>query len=271
MSKLSDFFRVGTETPAAANDNDAVEHAITQDDHKEQLEHDMSILTDGAGVREKRVHREAEKEVVSAAEDSLKKLHVIQMGRCPQCGEHLRRHLFATICESCGWHQFDTPRHGPVRVHLRDSDSTIDGDRCYMVKTGAALVMKQDVVVAKVPRDAVLWVEYLWSDEEVASRHKQIAQMVDVSCGWCGSKADPGEDGFHLVHVAFGTSQERYCFCSDDCYEAFRKMYPARVHRNCYERNCADCDQCVKRYVDEADGIQLLAKDYLTIQKPHQQ
>jgi hypothetical protein len=70
-----------------------------------------------------------------------------------------------------------------------------------------------------------------------------------------------------MVQVAFGASQERYCFCSDECYEAFRKMYPARVHRNCYERNCAECNLCIKRYGDEAEGVRMLAKDYLTIRK----
>ena len=87
--------------------------------------------------------------------------------------------------------------------------------------------------------------------------------MLQISCGWCGGKCDTKKDGFHLVHVAFGTTQERYCFCSDDCYEAFRKMYPARVHRNCYDRNCADCNLCTKRYGDEAEGMRVLAKDLL--------
>jgi hypothetical protein len=35
------------------------------------------------------------------------------------------------------------------------------------------------------------------------------------------------------------------------------------VHRNCYERECRTCDLCVKRYDDEAEGMQVLAKDHL--------
>ena len=65
------------------------------------------------------------------------------------------------------------------------------------------------------------------------------------------------------MHAAFGTAQERFVFCTDDCYEAFRRMYPARVHRNCYERDCAGCDLCVKRYRDPAEGIRLLAREYV--------
>ncbi len=40
-------------------------------------------------------------------------------------------------------------------------------------------------------------------------------------------------------------------------------MYPARVHRNCYERSCDGCDLCTKRYENEAEGVRTLAKDYI--------
>lgn len=224
-------------------------------------------MEDEDGRREEKLHKVAEKEVQSAAEDSLKKLHVVQMGRCPACGEHLRRHLFAVICEACGWHEFDTPRAGPVRVHLRDRGDLVEGDRCYLLKTGIALVVKNDLVIAKIPRGAFDWIEYIWSENEISQRHKQVAERSNVLCGWCGEVADPEQDGFHLVQVAFGASQERYCFCSDDCYDTFRKMHPARVHRNCYERNCSDCDLCIKRYGDEAEGARMLAKDQLTVSR----
>ena len=54
-------------------------------------------------------------------------------------------------------------------------------------------------------------------------------------------------------------------FCSAACYEAFRKMYPSRVHRNCYETKCSECNLCTKRYDDETDGIRMIAKDFLKI------
>jgi hypothetical protein len=85
------------------------------------------------------------------------------------------------------------------------------------------------------------------------------AERPAVVCGWCGKSADCNMDGFHMVQVAFGAFQERHCFCCDDCYEAFRKMYPSRVHRNCYERSCVDCDLCEKRYDDEAESVRQLA------------
>jgi hypothetical protein len=81
----------------------------------------------------------------------------------------------------------------------------------------------------------------------------------ELRCAWCEKQGDPDKDGFHVVYVAFGAWQERHVFCTEECYEAFRRMYPSRVHRDCYERNCAECDQCRKRYDEEADRLRLLS------------
>ena len=131
-------------------------------------------------------------------------------------------------------------------------------------------MVNSDLVTARVPRDAVSWIEYVWSEDEVEQRHKQVVDRASLHCGWCNTEADPEQDGFHLVQVAFGTSQERYVFCADTCYEAFRKMYPGRVHRNCYERNCGECNLCIKRYEDETEGMRLLAKDHLRVRRKKQ-
>ncbi|OPZ25717.1 MAG: hypothetical protein BWZ02_02329 [Lentisphaerae bacterium ADurb.BinA184] len=227
-------------------------------------EHDKSILGDDDGTKEEKLRQLAEKEVQTAAESSLRRLHVLQLGRCPSCGEHLRRHLFASVCEACGWHAFDTPGKGPVRVFLRHENRTIEGDHCYTVKDGTLLVLKDDRVIAKIARAAYDSVEYVWSDSEIEQRRRQIAERMNLVCGWCAATAEPGKEGFHLVHVAFGSTQERYCFCSDDCFEAFRRMYPARVHRNCYERDCDTCELCTKRYVAGSEGMNVIAKDFLT-------
>jgi len=252
----------------SSNEEVADTPPILQEEQEEDLQKDRSMLEDNLiGSAERRVLREAEREAQTAAMDSLKRLHMIQLGRCPQCGSNLRRYLFASICDSCGWHTFDMPRQGPVRVHLRHSEGVVEGQRCYVVKSGAVLVIKDDMVVAQVPRDSVNWVEYVWTEEEIEQRHKQLMERMTIRCAWCFGEADPEEDGFHLVQVAFGTTQERYCFCSDRCYEAFRKMYPARVHRNCYERNCSECNLCIKRYEDEGEGVRLLAKDLLRIKQ----
>lgn len=273
MAKLSDLFKKSSDPKSGDPTNEmrvetaTIEPPIFQELQKEDLERDISILDDEDGSREQKLQKVAEKEVQSAAEDSLKRFHIVKMGRCPVCGEHLRQHLFAHICEACGWHTFEVPRNGPVRVHLRHREASVEGERCYILKQGDCLVVKNDMVIAKLPADSYDYVEYVWDTNEIEQRHKQVAAQLHIGCGWCGEPADPTKDGFHLVHAAFGASQERYCFCSDECYEAFRKMYPARVHRNCYERDCAECNLCTKRYGGEAEGIRMLAKDFLSISR----
>jgi hypothetical protein len=241
--------------------------AFLPDEQRANFELDIALLEDEDGTQEQRLLRVAEREVLSAAEESLKRLHVIKMGRCPVCGEHLSQHMSANICESCGWNRYDTPKSGSVRVHLRQTDATVEGDHAYVLKGGDCLVVKGDVVLARIPASSFSWVEYVWNDAELEQRQKTFTDLLQIVCGWCGGMCDTAKDGFHLVHVAFGVSQERYCFCSDECYEAFRRMYPARVHRNCYDRNCNDCNFCVKRYGDEADGIRMIAKDFLRMPK----
>ena len=266
MSRLKDMLHISSAS-REHGDEEHLEKSVLQEEQQKHLEDDISILEDEDGSREHRLQKEAEKEVQSAAEDSLKKFHVIQMGRCPVCGEHLYQHLFASICESCGWHTFDAPIKGPIRVHLKSRSEPVEGERCYVIKNGHVLVVRNDLVVAKIPRDAYDYIEYVWNEQEIDQRHKSVVDRMSLSCGWCGNRVDPNKEGFHLDHVAFGATQERYCFCSDTCYEAFRKMYPSRVHRDCYNRNCADCTLCLKRYTDEAQGIRMLAKDYVTAKK----
>ncbi len=253
------------------DDADAIEDLLRdgslQDEQREQIEHDRQIL-EGEDETGGEISREAQKQLRLAAETSLRQLQVIQRGRCPQCGAHLRQHLFARICDNCGWNSYDTPRQGRVRVHLSGaSPQHIDGERCYFLKDGTVLLLRDDAVVARLQQSAIAWIEYLWDQEELESRQREALDHLTILCGWCNQVVDPEADGFHLVQVAFGATQERYCFCSDDCYEAFRKMYPSRVHRNCYERSCSDCNLCIKRYEDEAEGIRTLAKDYLLPRK----
>ena len=248
---------------AASSAQELLRDGVLQDEQRERLEIDRQILEEPDSSDGGEIEREARRQLREAAELSLRRLHVIQRGRCPQCGEHLRQHLFASICDSCGWNVYDAPRHGSVRVHLTGGGDVIEGERCYILKNGAILVLRSDVVAARLSPDAVGWVEYKWSDDELEKRHKEVLDHLTIQCGWCNQVADPESDGFHMVQVAFGATQELYCFCSDDCYEAFRKMYPARVHRNCYERSCAECNLCIKRYEDESEGIRTLAKDYL--------
>ena len=240
--------------------------SLYPDEPLEVLEKDMHRLMEEIGTRGETVQREAEKEIQTATEETLKRLHAQKRGRCPVCSTPLRQHLSTSICDSCGWHTFDFPRSGGVKVHLSNSDDKIEGEKCYFLKTGELLVINRDVVSAKIPSKSVNWVDYCWEDLEIEERHKHLVERMTLRCDWCNSEADLEKDGFHSVHVAFGASQARYCFCQDECFESFKKMYPSRVDRNCYERDCAECDLCVKRYDEDSDAIRMLAKDYLTTQ-----
>ncbi len=239
-----------------------IDTPLLPEDQRAHLEQDMEWLGADSEDAGRRLQKEAEKTVQTAVEDSVKRVYMFNMGRCPNCNERLSQHLFAAICERCGWTAFEKPRSGPVRVHLLGGNMPIVGSNCYATKDMLVLI-KDDAVAAQIPRRSVSWVEYVWTPQEMEQRYKQLVSAQEIRCGWCNEPADPEKEGFSLVQVAFGTTQERYVFCSDPCYEAFRKTYPSRVHRNCYERNCAECNLCLKRYDDEADGVRLMAKDFL--------
>lgn len=242
-----------------------LQSTVLPDQQRDKLEKDILILDDEFGLKEKRLQKEAERQVQDAAEDSIKQLHVIQMGLCPRCGEHLNENMFATICEACGWNTYEVPQRGPVRIHLNSIQTMIEGERCYVTNTGDVFLLKNDVVIAKINKNAISWIEYVWTAEEIAQRYRQVLDRLKIKCNWCEKDADPKQEGFTMAQVAFGSCQERYVFCSSECYEAFRKMYPSRVHRNCYERKCSECNLCTKRYDDESEGIRMIAKDFLKV------
>ena len=238
---------------------------LFQDQDQERLEEDLRVISEENMVE--RSQKTAAKEVRSAAEHSLKRLHILQRGRCPQCGDALRQHLFVSVCDSCGWSSWSTPRTGGVKVHLVSGEDPVVGDSAYTVKDGVTILLRGETVFARFPPHAVLWVEYVWTEAELKERERSLRDRMSIACGWCGKDTDSESDGFHLVQAAFGTTQERYCLCSDDCYEAFRKMYPSRIHRNCYERDCDTCNLCVKRYRGETNGMRALPKDFLKVPK----
>lgn len=245
-------------------DNDKEENLLMPDEQTISREQDLVLLNDQNGIREQQLQKEATREVKDAAAVSLKKHHIIQKGRCPVCGEHLRQHWSASICEACGWHTFDTPRQGSVRLHFTNGE-ILDGEKCYTILNSHLLVIRNDVVTERVNLKSIDFIEYMWDKDEIQQRHKNRMERLHVSCGWCGEIANPEKEGFHLVHVAFGGSQERYCFCSDECYQVFVEMYPSRVHRDCYNRDCSACNLCIKRYEDRNNSIAILAEDLISI------
>ncbi len=250
------------ETPAPGAAPPAFSGALLDDEVDEKFKPDLEVVEDkDTGGR---IQEAVKREIQSAAELSVKRLQVLQHGRCPQCGAALTQSMFVSVCDACGWSSYSVPRRGGVVVHTRAGQS-VEGDRCYVVKDGVTLVVRGEAVLARIPARAVEWIEYVWGDGELEERRKSINERLTLVCGWCGKETSSEKEGFHLVQAAFGSTQERYCFCSDECYEAFRQMYPSRVHRNCYERSCEGCNLCAKRYSDENRGLRTLAKDLITI------
>ena len=264
---FSSLFRSRPTAPSLPESvNPTLSESLLVEDAPDKFKSDLQMLEEDEG--EALVQEEAAREIRDAAKLSLKRLHVLQQGRCPQCGAALDQHTFYSICDACGWCSYSMPRRsGGVRVHTMHTGEVLEGDRCFVVKDGVVLVTRGDVVYARLPARAVEWIEYSWQDGELDERRKLINERLTLSCGWCGKETSSEKDGFHLVQAAFGATQERYVFCSDECYEAFRQMYPSRVHRNCYERSCEDCDLCIKRYSDESEGLRTLAKDLIVLKK----
>lgn len=237
---------------------------LNEDDDK--FKTDLQIID--SEESSSKIHEEVKKEIRNAAQLSAKRLHVLQHGRCPKCSAALEQRMFVSVCDSCGWSSYSTPRtKDGVKVHISNSDKPIIGDRVFVVKNDDVLILSGEVIVARVSSNAISWIEYCWEKDELDNRRKMINEKLTISCGWCGKETSPDRDGFHMVQIAFGSTQERFCFCCDECFEAFRQMYPSRVHRDCYERSCENCNLCIKRYSDESEGLRTVAKDLISINK----
>ncbi len=121
--------------------------------------------------------------------------------------------------------------------------------------------MKEGVVVNQVARRFVRQIEHIWSQEELNEARRARKRRVEGICSWCEkdfAQIDPqdvkkdttaaGIEPPFEEFVAFGVLQDRYIFCSRKCTEAFRRQFPSRIHRNCYETECKSCENCIKRY-----------------------
>ncbi len=242
---------------AKSNPEDEVRvHTEFQD---EEIEKSIKVL-ESAGVEAEKIEKKVEKSVQeslkSLGTESAKRIYVISRGFCPECGTKLNQHLYTNICLNCGWNSYTVPPAGPVRVHL-EGGHVLEGDFCYNLKTGEILVIRQEVVVARIKQDTCQWIEYLWTDEEIRKKEEQRLREEYLTCSWCGAEATPDDDGFSIIYAAFGTYQTRYIFCSGQCQEAFRARYPSRVHRNCYETDCNHCNLCLKRFDTNLDSYQI--------------
>jgi|GEM_PF-402066 len=236
-------------------------------DHEEAVEETLSVLVREGKRTLNEAREEVEKAVQEAARSSLRDLRLMEEGRCPDCGRKLHQYLFTSICSHCGWTTFIMPEKGGAAVYLNDG-SKIPCQAVFDTKGGHVLCVANDVVSARIDKRNVNHIEFTWRPEEVSERREQHRRETRGVCHWCekpfdevyaehlkrveeAKKADrEPEKAWEpiIVYAAFGVYQNRYEFCSERCENAFKRQYPVRVHKNCYDRPCPDCTLCIKRF-----------------------
>lgn len=214
----------------------------------EELEEHLSLLNAEDRAAVARVTREVDSKIVEASRESVKELKMIEEGRCPACGQKVRRFLFTTICEHCGWSSYVRPQNGRVIVHLRDGSKLVCEETIHTPEE--ILCVTDDVVRYRVPRNVVVTVEFEWTEEEIGRRRDQLAREESGQCSWCAKSLRRSDEETRVTFAAFGIYQDRFLYCCEHCQAAFQKQYPTRIHRDCYHRDCSKCNECTKRFED---------------------
>ncbi|MBT5830797.1 MAG: hypothetical protein HOH77_11465 [Candidatus Latescibacteria bacterium] len=200
---------------------------------------------------------EVSETVREAAKASLRDIKLMEEGHCPSCGHKtLRQFVFTTVCSNCGWFSFISPEEGKSIIHLK-SGRQIECGTTFDTKGKFLLGITNGVVRAKVSTENVEFVEFAWTDEEIKKkRESRIKEQAGID-SWTEKPLNEydDEDEPVIVYASFGPSQERFVFGNEDNAEAFKKQYAVRIHKNCYERPCVDCDLCTKKYNGEDETI----------------
>ncbi len=214
----------------------------------ETLREEFTEITDIGDPKEiGRADNEVKFAVSEAAKSDIRTIMLIDQGRCPNCHARTERFLFTVVCPSCGWYRRKVPDKGHSIVHLIDG-RTIECDYVHR-GTDEYLCIRDGVVVAEVMRPSIFNIEHAWKEHELDDAREMARRLNEGICAWCEkslSEADTNEA--YEDYVAFGAMQEHYLFCSEKCQRSFRKHYPSRIHRNCYETDCNQCNLCIKRF-----------------------
>lgn len=265
------------------------EKKIAVENQDTEIEENISFVAEKSRSAADRASSQAKDRMQEAAREELQELRMIEDGRCPRCGRKVDMFLYTSICRFCGWNTFITPQQDGIVLNLKSGNS-FQCDRIYQSQTNEVLCLKNQVVVARVPKESVDYVNYVWSGQELAEKEAKFQTEHSGVCAWCQKKIAPqptdgsvgmnsgtlrrllkeksngnGTNGTRtnghetavaaasaktepvVLYAAFGAYQEKFSFCCEKCLERFQHHYPTRVHRNCYEMECADCDQCIKK------------------------
>ena len=243
------------------DDKEVKEKQIIIEGQEDAVDETMSLLTQEDKTSVTKVMSEVETTVKEAARESLRDLKLLEEGRCPECGQKIKQFLFTSVCTNCGWSTYIAPEEGQTVVHLKNGE-TFQCGMTFDTKKEDILCVTDEVVRASIPKTSVNFIEYVWTEHDIQKRQEQKELEATVLCSWCEKRLKKAEDEIIIVYAAFGPYQERYHFCSEKCQMSFQKQYPARVHKNCYERSCLDCNECNKRY-DASDETLLTRKDFV--------
>jgi hypothetical protein len=230
------------------------ERQIVIERQAEEAEEAMNLLSDKDADDLDETMEEINAAVKKAAKATLQDIRMMEEGRCPACGQKTQQFLFTSVCASCGWFSFISPEEGKSIIHLK-TGRNIECGTTFDTQGDYILGITEGVVRAKVTKDNVQHIEYVWSDEEIEKKRAARAREQAGICSWCEKGLTQAEEEVIVVYAAFGSFQDRYIFCSKHCSEAFQHQYPIRVHKNCYNRPCPDCDLCVKKYSGEDETL----------------
>ena len=220
----------------------------------EEIEEAMSLLSeDGQGHLDETME-EINEAVKEAAKTSLRDIRLMEEGRCPSCGHKTNQFLFTTVCANCGWFSHISPEEGQSVIHLK-SGGSIECGTTFDTKDYYILGITDGVVRAKVSKDNVEYIEFKWTEEEVEKKRKARMVVSGAVDSWTEKPLSEYDDEPIIIYAAFGNLQERYVFGTEENAESFKKQYPVRVHKNCYERTCVECDLCIKKYGGEDETI----------------
>ncbi len=217
---------------------------------KEEL---STLVASGKRSEVDRAINEAEQVVDEATRADIRGIKLMEMGRCPECSARTENFLYTTVCPACGWYRRGAPQAEHCVVTL-NSGETLECDHVFSVHGDQILCIRDGVVCHQITRRYLRRVDYAWDEAALAEAQQRASKEREGICSWCDKSLLEAEEGGPFdEYVAFGAMQEHYVFCAKSCLEAFRKQYPSRVHRNCYETDCATCDKCIKRY--DTDGF----------------
>ena len=217
----------------------------------QEMEEHLSVLNAEDSAAVERVSKEVGTKIVEASKESVKGKKLLEEGRCPECGHKVQKFLFTSICENCGWSQYHRPEQGRVAVHLKGGapDAAIECEQTFSTPD-EVLCVSGDVVRFRVPRSGVMFVEYRWTDDEIKKRRSDLESEESAECDWCNKVFLRGDEDARVTFAAFAREQERFMFCSEDCQKSFHRQYPTRIHRDCYNRDCGNCNECEKKFDD---------------------